>query len=903
MKNKFKISILTILLLQCFIGFQRVEAVKAKPGSAQYSQPDGSLITLNMKGDEFIHWATTVDGYTILSAKSGYYEYAVRLADGRLGFSGITAHDPGTRKASELIFIHTIQPGLFFSKNQIQEMKRSLTENHSPAAPTLGGFPTTGVRAHLMIMANFSNTSTTYTPSQFNNLMNQANYNGTGSFRDYYLEVSYGLLTVNTDVTIWVTLPHTHDYYGPQAMWGVFAYDAVVAADQQAGVNFALYDNNGDGIVDGVCIAHQGRGQEESGNPADIWSHSWDLASAGYTAAQRTFDGVQVLDYTTIPEKGSPATMTTIGVMCHEFGHNLGTLDFYDTDYASNGQYDGTGGWDIMADGSWNGTPAGCLPAHHNAWSKNFYTWTNPTVLSTQQQVQLRSAQQYPDVVRFNTNTSNEYFLCENRQQTGFDIDIPGHGMIIYHVDGNYITAHTSSNDINATSHQGMFPMSATSTTANGVMLSSVSTINTSGCSWPGTSNKTTFTDATIPNAKSWVGSNTGLPLANIAENTTTKIITFCFISCPSTMDPSNFTATTVSTSEIDLGWTKNTNNDPVMLAFSMAGVFGTPVTGSAYVSGNTIPGGGTVLYNGPNTTFNHTGLTPNTTYYYKVWSVATPNTYSSGVTANATTFTTNTLSVTPSNRDVPASPSGSTQFTVSSNTTWTVFSDQSWCTVNPSGSGNGIITANYTADTTVNPRVANITTTVAGIAPVVVTVTQTGAVPFLTVAPLSKNVPAHPAASTSFIVTTNSSWSAVSDQSWCTITPSGTGTGTLIATYQINTTPPFRTANIVVTVAGVAPVTVSVIQDGIDAVPDPQNEPFSIIPNPVSGLFRIDIGNAVNIKKIDILDLTGKVIISRNCTTANDLQFDLSDEPQGCYLVKIGLNDSIVVRRLIITR
>ncbi|MEI7663591.1 MAG: M6 family metalloprotease domain-containing protein, partial [Bacteroidota bacterium] len=916
-------------------------------------------------------------GYMVMSAKGGAYEYAVGMKDGRVGFSGVAAHDPGRRAPGESAFLGSIQPGLFYSKAQVKEMRAFLSGSHAPNA-TAGGFPTTGIRAHLMILANFNNTTTTYTQTNFNNLMNQVNYNSTGSFRDYYLEVSYGLLTVNTTVTVWVTLPHPHDYYGPQSMWGNFAYDAVVAADQQAGVNYALYDNDGDGVVDGVCIAHQGRGQEESGNTNDIWSHSWDLSSAGYTTAQCTFDGVEVLDYTTIPEKGSSTTMSSIGVMCHEFGHNLGAPDFYDTDYSTGGQYDGTGGWDIMAGGSWNGSPAGSRPAHHNAWTKNFYTWTTPTVLTTQQTVLLRRAETYTDAVRYNTTTPNEYFLCENRQQTGFDADLPGHGMIIYHVDGSYISAHSVANDINATSHQGLFPMSAISSTPNGIMTSSVSNINSTGCPWPGTSNKTTFTDATTPNSKSWAAANTAKPLINIAENTSTKEVTFCFISCAAPNDPTNFTATPVSTSQINLGWLKNGNNDPVVVAYSLTGTFGTPVNGTAYPAGNTIPGGGTVLYNGANTTYNHTGLNSGTTYYYKAWSVMTGTTYSTGVITNATTFcgaigalpfsesfsgttipscwsqvdnpgagnvwqfgvitatgapvltgnyafldsdaygsgvsedadlvsplfnltgysnvtlqfshyfryyapSTATLSysinggtswtqiqqwtastanpaafsqvitavagqsqvkfkwnytgtygywwaidnvsltgtaggpsltVTPSNQNVTAA-AGTTPFTVTSNSAWTAASNQTWCTVTPSGTGNGTITATYSANTLPASRVANVTVTVTGLSPVIVTVTQAGTIlPTLTVTPPNQNVAAS-AGTTPFSVASNSAWTVTSDQTWCTVTPSGSGNGTITATYTQNTGVAVRVANITVTVVGLSPVVVTVTQAG----------------------------------------------------------------------------------------
>jgi len=84
------------------------------------------------------------------------------------------------------------------------------------------------------------------------------------------------------------------------------------------------------------------------------------------------------------------------------------------------------------------------------------------------------------------------------------------------------------------------------------------------------------------------------------------------------------------------------------------------------------------------------------------------------------------TLSVDPSNRDVTSS-AGNTTFTVSSNTSWSAISDQNWCTVTPSGTGDGIITVTYEENTTITARVANITVSVTGKTPVVATITQAG--------------------------------------------------------------------------------------------------------------------------------------------------------------------------------
>ena len=103
--------------------------------------------------------------------------------------------------------------------------------------------------------------------------------------------------------------------------------------------------------------------------------------------------------------------------------------------------------------------------------------------------------------------------------------------------------------------------------------------------------------------------------------------------------NPVSFNSTTASSSEIDLTWTQNGNSDDVMVAWSSDGTFGTPADGTTYSAGNSITGGGTVLYNGSAISYNHTSLTAGTQYFYKAFSVDGSVAYSAGVTDDATTF------------------------------------------------------------------------------------------------------------------------------------------------------------------------------------------------------------------------------------------------------------------------
>ncbi|HPB04863.1 MAG TPA: immune inhibitor A, partial [Prolixibacteraceae bacterium] len=326
---------------------------------------------------------------------------------------------------------------------------------------------------------------------------------------------------------------------------------------------------------------------------------------------------------------------TGIGVICHEFGHSMGAPDYYDTNYneTGDGQYPGTDSWDVMAGGSWNND--GDTPAHHNPYTKSkIFNWATASIMSNVQTLSLRDITTYPEIIQINTRTPNEYFLLENRQLNGFNAALSGHGMIIYHVDGNYIVDHSFNNDINVGEHQGMYVVSAASTTENGVVEDG--DINTDACPWPGTGNKTTFDDTTTPNSKSWAGENTDKAIVNIEENG--EVITFCLIACDENI-PTNFTASAVSSSQIDLSWHLNSNNDPVIVAYNSTNSFGNLINGTPYSNGSSISGGGLIIYKGTNTSISQVFLNPNTTYYYKIWTVMDGNAYSAGINGNATTL------------------------------------------------------------------------------------------------------------------------------------------------------------------------------------------------------------------------------------------------------------------------
>jgi hypothetical protein len=144
------------------------------------------------------------------------------------------------------------------------------------------------------------------------------------------------------------------------------------------------------------------------------------------------------------------------------------------------------------------------------------------------------------------------------------------------------------------------------------------------------------YDTATVNNAYGIIASPTSPSPNNHYPYRPNITITYFTLGIP--YPPSGFMASAENSSQINLAWTRNSTPDNVMVAWNSTNSFGTP--SGTYVAGNVISGGGTVIYNGAASAFNHSGLNSATTYYYKAWSVngATPN-YSTGVSSYDTTF------------------------------------------------------------------------------------------------------------------------------------------------------------------------------------------------------------------------------------------------------------------------
>jgi immune inhibitor A len=374
-------------------------------------------------------------------------------------------------------------------------------------------------RQSIVIIVDFDDNTAdtgTYPASHFDSLLFSVGTFPTGSMRDYYLENSYGDFEVVGEVSGWHRMPLDYSYYvDGQRGFGDYprnaqklTEDAVLAADPY--VDFSQYDNDGpdgipdsgddDGYVDALFVVHAGPGYETSHDLDDIHSHAW------VTSYDVPVDGVLVWRYSQEPESGH------IGVFCHELGHVLGVPDFYDYGYDSRG----AGYWSVMASGSWGG--GGITPVHFDAYSKSMLGFATPIVPSGNLiDVLVPDVETNAVVYKVWTNGSPgaEYFMFENRQQTGFDVSVPGEGIVIYHVDEN-----TYGNDDQRCGSGSPHYELAVEQADGECDLEYYNNGGDAGDPWPGTGGTENpnyaFNLLSTPNTRAYSNSQTGVSIYNI---------------------------------------------------------------------------------------------------------------------------------------------------------------------------------------------------------------------------------------------------------------------------------------------------------------------------------------------------------------------------------------------------
>lgn len=505
------------LILACLCLFsQYALSVPAVPWPVEKQQPDGTIITVKLKGDEKVHWMESLDGYTLLYNDSKQVVYAQLDEDGDLVPSDIVYGNKAQLSPEQLNRLSQMKKYLRYSNEQVNLFEQIWKiEDEAKSAQKAS---VKGDKKALCILAAFKDKSFTKTVEQFENLMNQVGYNeGTakGSVKDFYRENSYGEMDLTVTVVGPYTLTNNLYYYSQSdSRYLVFAKEAIQAAD--ADVDFKEFANSNN-VLETVHILFAGYGDEAIGNRMQIWSHKWEITPM-------TLDGVRISTYSCSPELRGyyGSTITGIGVICHELCHVFGSDDYYDTDYqSSGGNYPNTGEWDLMAGGSWG--DEGDSPAHLNMFQKILYEWVTPIELTYPKTIKdMPNSAENPVAYIVKPFANNEQYVLENRQQIGFDRSVPGNGLLIYHIHNS-----ASEGKINNTSHpQQAYVVSASSMTKMPYSSpSSYGEVDTPNAPFASSAERNAFTKETTPAMFRWNGSTATLsgvldkPITNISQS------------------------------------------------------------------------------------------------------------------------------------------------------------------------------------------------------------------------------------------------------------------------------------------------------------------------------------------------------------------------------------------------
>jgi M6 family metalloprotease-like protein len=553
-----KKTIYTIIYVY-LIGFGSIltgHSMPAYPKPIEVTQPDGTKLTILLKGDEFLHFTQSTDGYDLMQNQEGYYTYANRDSEGRLLSGTVIARNVGDRSTQDMAFLSTVKTGVNFSGSVLskalqkrmsstQKGSGGLRSTSSIPPGLLADYPTTGSPKSLVILVNFSDLAfkAVDNTAAFNDMLNSPGYNQNdhvGSVRDYYSYNSGGLFNPDFVVVGPVTIDNPMAYYGANDKDGNDLRPAQMVYDacQQAAslVNFANFDANNDGTVDNVYIYYAGKGEADGGGVNTIWPHSWSLSSANLNLI---LNGKRINSYACSGElKGSNGQMTGMGTFTHEYSHILGLTDMYDVDYDKyNGDSFDLNYWSLMAYGAYNNNSA--VPPCLTLPERYFLGWAKPQELTSTQDVTLTDLGSTNKGYIIKTLNSGEYYLLENRQWSKniWDAYLPYHGMLIYHIDmrtdqditinywGSTLTLNMNEmwlyNMVNAVAlHQccdmeeaDNQPLLYTGKNATEYLAS------IKGDPFPGTSGIGQFTDNTSPSMKTWNGTSLSSPISAISES------------------------------------------------------------------------------------------------------------------------------------------------------------------------------------------------------------------------------------------------------------------------------------------------------------------------------------------------------------------------------------------------
>ena len=433
------VSILLALRLPVF-------GAPACPEPYAVTMEDGTRRQVRQHGDEFFNWTEAEDGFAVARGTNGRWQYATR-AKGRWVPAGMTPQQRGREGRAGDPTPSPLQAAAAESASS------ATTLSTVPVTP-LGTTP--AAAKLLVILVSFADKSITTAASAWSDTFFGASgktvntfYKQASKTRFYFNPAQETEGTAN-DGVISVALATNHPNEGQNTGAGTLAAvtAALTAADPY--INYALYNYDGNAYLSTselhlVLIFAGYENSYSSTYTPLLWAHHWSLSSPPkldnvYLGSSSGGGG-----YAAVGEYHDTHA-ATIGVICHELGHNLTLPDLYDTD----GSSDGVGTHCLMGGGSWGSASysesAGQTPVLPSAYCRQLIGFSDVQAASgegaTYALLQVSDSTNLADMVRLNTSVSKEYFLVENRQATGFDAGLyyytrssSGGGLAVWHID------------------------------------------------------------------------------------------------------------------------------------------------------------------------------------------------------------------------------------------------------------------------------------------------------------------------------------------------------------------------------------------------------------------------------------------------------------------------------------
>lgn len=633
------------ITLASTVAFQ-LNAVPAKRGFFDMKNADGTTVRVRLAGDERFHQYFTEDGYPVIEQNGNFY-YCDFDNDGGVINSGIKATAPALRDASARAFLskvekegletrirerasrvtrkHALQPAV----RQLSAPKANASGEDSLAGPPYAqgaglfpgtSFPAFGDQKGLVVLVEYADVKfrDSYSSDYFERMLNEdgfSDFGATGCAAEYFRENSANAFRPVFDVYGPITLSKNMSYYGGNDGWGNDQHPEmmVIEACQQLDdtVDFSEYDRDGDGYIDNVFVFYAGRGEASGGGSNTVWPHSWDVSAA--TSTPYYFDGVR-LDRYACSNEWEGSRPDGVGTFIHEFSHVMGLPDLYATSYTSSFT---PGEWSALDYGPYNND--GMTPPLYSAFERYALGWIDPLPVNSALNATLPPiAENVAGIIK--TTKDEEYFLLENRQQTGWDTYIPGHGMLVWHVD--YVDNVWSSNRVNNTASHQYVDIEEADGTEN--------EYSRAGDAFPGTSGVTSFTSETKPAMKTWRGTALNYPITEIAEKD--GVITFKVLGgAPPMGSLDAFDAENVSEEGFTATWEDNPDYDHLLSVY-------TKDDGNiSYLDGFRMRNVGKV------SSYDVTGLEKGQIYYY---TVALTNGWETGEPSNEITVCCERLSI-----------------------------------------------------------------------------------------------------------------------------------------------------------------------------------------------------------------------------------------------------------------